>query len=200
MILLMPSVSSTVDEFSRLVLGFRYYKLALLGLSILLSYQFFTSWGGAGIVGGFENGGGLAAALVGGVLYAFGFTAPFAIGIFLSLDPGKNVPLLAIAGGFGALLADYFILKLVRTSFKDEFDRLGRTRPFQYASKKFAEYLPEKTRRFLLVGMAGFFIASPLPDEIGVSFLAGFTEIQEREFALVSFALNTAGILLLLLL
>jgi uncharacterized membrane protein YdjX (TVP38/TMEM64 family) len=46
--------------------------------------------------------------------------------------------------------------------------------------------------------MAGFFIASPLPDEIGVSLLAGFTRIEEKKFALVSFALNTLGIIVLL--
>jgi len=46
---------------------------------------------------------------------------------------------------------------------------------------------------------AGFVIASPLPDEIGVSLLAGTTKISTRTFAILSYFLNTAGIFIVLL-
>jgi len=45
----------------------------------------------------------------------------------------------------------------------------------------------------------GILIASPLPDEAGVIMLAGLTKIKSNVFAILSFSLNTAGILILLL-
>ena len=66
-------------------------------------------------------------------------------------------------------------------------------------SKRFSEYLPERLKEYVLIGMAGFFIAVSLSDELGVSLLAGLTHLKERTFAVMSFVLNTAGILVLLL-
>jgi hypothetical protein len=192
-----PLVSPVVKGFLRSVVGFKYAKLSLFALSIIAAYAYFTAYGGIALVQS-VRGLGVLTAFASGILYAFGFTSPFAVGVFVSLDPGNDFWFAAFAGGLGALFADYAILKFVRFSFRDEFERLKSTRPVRYANKEFERRLPEKIKQYALLAMAGFVIASPLPDEIGVSLLAGFTRIEEKKFALVSFALNTLGIIVLL--
>lgn len=54
--------------------------------------------------------------------------------------------------------------------------------------------MPPKAVLYLSTGVAGFIIASPLPDEIGVTLLAGVTKIETRVVAVVALTLNTVGI------
>ena len=184
------------NRFTRLVLGFKYLKLSLFAASVCLAYAFFSRWGGGVFVQNLADGAGLAMPFLAGVLYAFGFTSAFAAGAFVLMNHGKDFLLVALAGGLGAFSADYLILKFVRLSFKDEFNRLKASKAFRRARDEL--HLPRRLKQYFLLAMAGFFIASPLPDEIGVSLLAGFTDIDEKEFALVSFSLNTLGIMVLL--
>lgn len=58
--------------------------------------------------------------------------------------------------------------------------------------------MPPKIRYYFAVGVAGLVISSPLPDEIGVAILASIATIKERTFAVISFGLNTLGVLALL--
>lgn len=54
--------------------------------------------------------------------------------------------------------------------------------------------MPPEAVLYLSAGVAGFIIASPLPDEIGVTLLAGVTKIETRVVAVVALTLNTVGI------
>jgi uncharacterized membrane protein YdjX (TVP38/TMEM64 family) len=54
-------------------------------------------------------------------------------------------------------------------------------------------------RHYLVYAFAGLIIASPLPDELGVALLAGFTHIKPWKFAIISYVCNTLGILIMLL-
>jgi len=47
---------------------------------------------------------------------------------------------------------------------------------------------------------AGLFIASPLPDEAGVIILAGPTKLSTKALSVISFILNSLGILVILFL
>ena len=49
-----------------------------------------------------------------------------------------------------------------------------------------------------MYAFVGILIASPLPDEIGVIMLAGLTKINFKILAIISFILNTLGILIIL--
>ena len=50
-----------------------------------------------------------------------------------------------------------------------------------------------------MYAVAGLIIASPLPDEAGIILLAGLTKIKASILAPISLAMNTLGILILLL-
>lgn len=104
----------------------------------------------------------------------------------------------AIIGGFGALITDYLIFKFIRLTFDDEVDRLKSSNGFAVFRKMILEKMPSKIRHYLALGVAGLVISSPLPDEFGVAILASVASVKERVFSVISFGLNTLGILLLL--
>lgn len=131
-------------------------------------------------------------------MFAFGFGAPFGVALLATIADDVNIYFAAVFGGMGALLSDYILFKFIRVTFADEVERLRRSRPFGVMNGVFREYLPSKVVFYISAGIAGFVIASPLPDEIGVAILSCMTEVRERTFAVISFALNTIGILAIL--
>jgi len=173
-----------------------YPKLALLAISIVVAYYIFTipkfslfldSLDGMGYIGVF----------IAGLLFSFGFTTPFAIGLFATLNP-ENIPLASLIGGIGALISDIIIFRLIKLSFMDEFKRLQKTSPFKMLTHAVENNLAKKIRIYGLYVLAGFIIASPLPDEIAISMFAGITTIEVKRLALISFIMNTLGIMLIL--
>jgi uncharacterized membrane protein YdjX (TVP38/TMEM64 family) len=134
---------------------------------------------------------------IAGMLFAFGFTAPFSVGFFITLNP-SNVWIAGIIGGFGALVSDLIIFNTIKISFEDEFKRLRNSKSFVKIKGLIERNLNERIKVYLMYVFAGILIASPLPDEIGVTMLAGLTKISTRMLVTISFFLNTMGIVILL--
>lgn len=136
---------------------------------------------------------------IAGFFFSFGFTTPFAIGFFITLNP-DNLFITTILGGFGALLADLVIFRIIKFSFMDEFKRLEKTEPLKGTIKLAEKDLSTRVRHYILYFLAGIIIASPLPDELGVSMLAGLSHIKSSIFSIISFLMNSLGILIIILL
>ncbi len=83
----------------------------------------------------------------------------------------------------------------IRYSFKDEVKKMYREKLVMYINHKTPSFL----KRYLLPVVAGFIIASPLPDEIGVTMLAASKSISAKVFSVISYVLNTAGIFVILM-
>ena len=177
---------------------FPYPKLFALITCIILAYILFQS---SGITSWLEKINDLSylGVFVAGVLIAFGFTAPFAIALFLMMEP-SNIFLAAIIGGIGSTLTDVLILRWIRFSLLDEFHKIRKS----HIAKKIRQIVNNnvqiKVKHYLLYVFAGIVIASPLPDEIGVTMLAGLTVIKENKLVWISFVLHTLATLVLLLL
>jgi uncharacterized membrane protein YdjX (TVP38/TMEM64 family) len=62
------------------------------------------------------------------------------------------------------------------------------------------ERIPKRIQKLILWCFAALVIASPLPDELGVALVSGVTKIEQRSFAILCLAMNTLGILIILLL
>jgi hypothetical protein len=181
-----------VDQFRRFWVEFKYPKFVLLIFTFVLAYMLFSgselAWfreqvTALGYVGSF----------LAGVFYAYGFTAAPATGVFLLLAKHQNIWLAGILAGFGALLADLVIFKFIRSSFSDEIEHLANEPLTQY----FHSRMPNILKRYLIPVIGCALIASPLPDELGVTLLAVST-MSARVFAAFSYVLNTAGILIIL--
>ena len=130
-----------------------------------------------------------------GMLFAYGFTAAPATSIFLILSQHQNIYLACLIGGLGALISDLLIFKFIRVSFNDEIEKLSNEKIVLHLNN----HTPSIFKRLFLPVLAGFIIASPLPDEIGVSLAATIRTISTRLFSVMSYVLNTAGILIILI-
>ncbi|MEK6842496.1 MAG: hypothetical protein AABX84_01660 [Nanoarchaeota archaeon] len=174
---------------------FRYPKLTLLALSIAAAYflfsldvvrEFMNSLGVAGYVGVF----------IAGFLFSFGFTTPFAIGALITMQP-QNIFLYSLIGGFGGMLADLVIFGMIRFSFMDEFKKFIKIKSARKISS-LKPTLSKKIKYYLLYVFAGIVIASPFPDEVGVSMLAGLGHIKPTSLIFISFILHTLGVFVIL--
>ncbi len=179
----------------------KYPKLLLLVCSFVLAY-FLYHVGALDWLGQHLNGHGYVSVFLGGLLFSFGFTTAFGIAIFIEMAPHVNPVYAALIGGLGALLSDLCIFNLLRfATFHDEVHRLKSMRLFLWLrSMLHHESVSERMRKYLLWSFAGLVIASPLPDEFGVTLLSSVTELKERQFAVICFAFNMLGIFIILLL
>lgn len=189
--------SSSVQNIKDSYLFFRlkYPKFFILIAAIILAYKLFTNHTVLNYISGIGNFGYLGL-FIAGMFFSFGFSAPFAFGFFIVLHP-SNIFLASLIGGSGALVSDLLIFKFIRITFEDEFETLKRENLVKNTNKLIRRSFGLKTRNYLLYFIAGILIASPLPDEIGVTMLAGLTEIKQRTLGYISFTLNSLGILVI---
>ena len=140
------------------------------------------------------NGLGWWGALLLGFLYSYAFTSALSSAGWLMFDGSRNIFLLAIVGGFGALLADLIIFKFIRNYFDDEIKKLSREKAFIAIGR----IIPRPIRLIILPFLGALVISSPLPDELGVTLIAIEKKFPEKYFIALSFILNTLGILALI--
>jgi len=176
----------------------KYPKLLCLAVSCVAAYAVFQA-------GWFEflpqwlHGRGYISIFVAGLLFSLGFTAPFAVAIFIAMADTVNPFYAAPIAGAGAFIMDMTIFNLARFSLRDELLRLRGTRVLSWLHDLiFRDTLSEKIRLYLLWSIAGIVIASPLPDEVGVTLISGADNIDSRKFGAICWVLNTVGICLIL--
>ena len=173
----------------------KYPKLSLLALTFVIAYILFNGRTFLPLHDFLLSLGYLGSFLA-GLFFVYGFTAAPATAILLILAKEQNILLAGFIAGFGALAGDLILFKFIRSSFKDEFERLSKEKIVIYAKNK----TPQLFKRYLVPVLAGFIIASPLPDEIGISLLAASKAVSIKAFSIISYLLNTAGIFVILIL
>lgn len=165
-----------------------YFVVSILVVVVLMRFQFFHDsllWvASTGYIGAF----------IGGMLYVSTFTA--AIGILILLYLADSIPILplSLVAGVGGVVGDFVIFKLIRTSLKEELNSLYYKLGGMYISRLFTKKSP---LGWMLPIMGAVVIASPLPDEIGVSML-GISKLTSTNFLILSLFLNCVGICVLI--
>lgn len=163
--------------------------LSIVAVFVLAGTDTFQSWlnsiGGLGYLGAF----------IAGLLFVSTFTVTPAAFVLFNLADHLNPLLVALIAGTGAMLGDYLIFKYMRDKVFDELGGLfNRWRGHQFRrlfkTPFFAWMMP-------VIGAA--LIASPLPDEIGISML-GLSKLKKWQFLLLTFLLNSLGIFFVVLL
>lgn len=139
-------------------------------------------------------GSGYIGTFIAGIMFAYGFTAAPATAILLILGKTQNIYIAAALAGLGALLADLAIFRIVRHSFTDELEILSK----EWAVVEIASHAPKRIMQYVMPVLGCLIIASPLPDEIGVTMLAASRNISGKVFTAASFLLNTAGAFVIL--
>lgn len=171
----------------------KYPKLLLLIITFLFAYLIFKERTYVPFHD-FIISTGYTGTFLAGMFFAYGFTSAPATAILLILANDQNILFAGLIGGLGALIGDLLIFNLIRHSFSYELRKLSKEKIVKYIGNK----TPNFFKKYLTPVLAGFIIASPLPDEIGVSLLATSTTISIKVFLVISYLLNTLGILVIL--
>lgn len=195
---LLKRVSIGEIEKAYILFRYKYPKLIMLLLSIFTAYYLFSSQFITSKIQLLQSFSYLGIFFA-GILFSFGFSAPFALGLFITLQP-QNIFLASIIGAVGSVISDLVIFKFIQFSFADEFKRLNNEKPIKEISFMIKNNLGLKASTYLFYLFAGILLASPLPDEVGVAMLAGLTTIKPSFLGIISFITHAIGIFILLLL
>jgi hypothetical protein len=183
----------------------KHHNLILFGISLLIAYYILkykpiiSLLSGLGYLGYLE-------AFVLGMLFTYSLTVAPATAALYNLGEKFHPLFIASIGALGAIISDYLIFRFVRDKLMNEIKTLSEemntiTRPVSNL------IVPENIRiriwkrvshsriwRTLIPVIAGFIIASPLPDELGVA-MFGAVKYETKKFILYSYCLNFIGIL-----
>ncbi|MBI2591604.1 MAG: hypothetical protein HYW34_02920 [Candidatus Brennerbacteria bacterium] len=127
-----------------------------------------------------------------GVLFVSVFTAAPAIVALGEIAQSNSVIIVAIIGGLGALIGDLIIFRFVKDRVSEHFDYLIKISKLE----RLFPIFKLKLFRWSIPFIGALIIASPLPDEIGITIL-GLSKMKNSYFLLLSFILNSAGILII---
>jgi hypothetical protein len=171
---------------------YRYKNLALLLFSVILAFllsgfepfhSFILNLGELGFVGAF----------LAGILFVSTFTVATSILVLITLTEVLSPLEISFVAGLGAVVGDLTIFKFIRNDLLGEIrdiyariDTKGHLTKVLH-TKYFAWTLP-------VIGAA--LIASPFPDELGIS-LIGISKLKTYQFISLSFILNAVGIFLI---
>lgn len=157
--------------------------VSILGAVLLSRQEWFYRW--IMSLGSF----GFVSAFLAGILFSSSFTAAFSLVIFAVL--GRELPVLPVAllGGLGALAGDLVILRF----FRDEIIRDLEPIYDQLGGGHLRRLLHTKYFSWTLPVIGAAIIASPLPDEIGISLLS-MSHLPAWKFLIISFVMNSLGI------
>lgn len=175
-------------------LAYRYKNLAFLVLSLIFAFWLSGNDGFHNFLSGLD-GLGYFGAFVGGFLFVSTFTVATAGLVLLILAREMNPVALVLFAGTGALIADLLMFRFVKDGIEREVEALYE----HFGSRHLAHILHSPHFRWVMPVIGALLIASPLPDEIGVS-LMGISKMKTSHFALFSLVLNVVGILFLMIL
>jgi|SRR3989339_1033484 len=170
-----------------------YKNVTLLVVSLLVFFYFVETDFIQNIIKAIGEFGYLGAFIT-GIFFVSIFTAVPATAILFNLADILNPWEVAAFAGAGAVLGDYLIFRFLRDKVFDELHKIFNKMGGSILKKLF--YTPYFT--WLLPLLGAFIIASPLPDEAGISLL-GLSKIKNWQFIVLSFLLNAVGIFIVII-
>lgn len=169
--------------------SFKYKNLTLLGISFFIAYilynnesfhSFLLHLGGFGYFGAF----------IAGILFVSTFTAATGVLILLVLAEQLSIIELGVIAGLGAVVGDFIIFRFIQDDLVAEVEPIYK----QFGGGHITKVLHSRYFSWTLPVIGAILIASPLPDEIGISLL-GLSKMKTYQFLLISFCLNAIGIM-----
>ena len=165
----------------------------LVGLSILLAILLSRNESFHSFIlhlGMFEYVG----AFIAGILIVSTFTVSEGILILLILAERLNLVELGIVAGLGGVLGDLIIFRVVKDDLSADLVYLYK----RFGGHHLSHVLHSRYFHWTLPVIGALIIASPFPDEIGVS-LMGISKMSTLRFASVAFLLDFAEVIAIVL-
>lgn len=128
-----------------------------------------------------------------GIFFTSIFTTIPAIVALTELIRHDSIFMVAFFGAAGAVIGDLIIFKFVRDNLTDHLLELYKHEKMLHRS---LVLLRLKYFRWIIFMIGGLIIASPLPDELGISML-GFSKMKTSTFIPIAFFFNFLGIILI---
>jgi membrane protein YqaA with SNARE-associated domain len=125
-----------------------------------------------------------------GIFFVSIFTVAPASVILFYLAKNNDPFLTAVFAGMGAVVGDYLIFRFLKDKVFEELHPVFNKIKGSYFHRLF--HTPYFS--WLLPVIGATIIASPLPDEIGIT-LMGLSRVKGWQFIVITFILNTIGIL-----
>ncbi|MBI4173821.1 MAG: hypothetical protein HY519_03825 [Candidatus Aenigmarchaeota archaeon] len=165
----------------------RYHNIILLLISVVLAWSMVSSAEFAAQVASLGSMGYIGAFFA-GAMFSYGLTTPLSIAIVVLLAENLSPLALAAIAACGAVISDYIIFRFVRDGLSKEFGFL--VHDLHLHLPPFPK--PKWWKKFVPI-LAGFIIASPLPDELA-SALFGAVHFKTSKFLVYSYFFNLLGI------
>lgn len=127
---------------------------------------------------------------VAGMFFTSIFTTAPAIVTLGEITRSQGIIETSLWAALGAVVGDLVIFRFVRDRMADH---LMDILPHRRGVRRFTRLLKFRFFRYLTFFAGGLIIASPLPDELGISLL-GLSKMREVYFVPLSFAFNFLGI------
>jgi len=171
----------------------KYKNLTLVFLGIIIAiilsrietfHYFLLHLGSLGYIG----------ALIAGILFVNIFTVSTGVLILLILAESLSAIEIGLIAGVGAVIGDLLIFHLVRDNIANELEQIYNKIDHKHHIVKL---LHTKYFNWSLPVIGALIIASPLPDELGIT-LMGISQMKIYKFIIVSYLLNALGIFLVI--
>lgn len=128
-----------------------------------------------------------------GMAYAFTFTTAAAAFLFVELGETSGAFTAILFGGIGAMIGDLFFYWLLNNGVKKEVKAFFVAMVPIRRLKRMEQFTKRRIFAWTIPFLASLLIASPLPDELGIT-LFSLINFKPKYLAAVSFLLNTGGI------
>ncbi len=174
--------------------SWKYKNLTFLFISFVFAFflgryepfhEFLLSLGGFGYLGAF----------IAGMMFVSTFGFATGAVMLLVLAEKLNAFELALIAGAGGVLGDFMIFRFVKDKLIDEVKPIYDSLDHKHHLEKI---LHTKHFRWMLPVIGSAIIASPIPDELGVSLL-GIAKMKTWEFLMLAFVLDFASVFIILL-
>lgn len=178
---------------NQLILRYEYKHTTAAVLVLVLFIAFFDSAIVVAALGLLENMG-YAGGFIAGVLSASFITTAPAIVVLLALANDLDPFALAVVAGAGSMVGDWLILLFIRDRLSHELEPLFR----KLHLHEIVERLRYRYTMWILWLVGIVSLATPLPDEVGISIL-GISHFKSVYLLAISFLLNTIGVFALVM-
>lgn len=171
--------------------SWKYKNLTLFIISIVIAiilsryesfHAFLLNLGSLGYLGAF----------IAGILFVSTFTVATGAVILLILAETLSPIEIGLIAGLGAVAGDFIIFRFIKDNLAQELESIYNHID---GNHHFTKVLHSKYFSWTLPVVGAIIIASPFPDEIGVS-LMGISKMRTYQFLFISFVLNAIGIFL----
>ncbi len=136
---------------------------------------------------------GYIGAFIAGILFVSTFTVTTGALILTILADYLHPLEIASLAGIGAVVGDIIIFRLVKDGLASELKDMYKN---HLGGRHLSKLLHTKYFSWTLPVVGALLIASPLPDELGIS-LMGISKMKTYQFIILSFVLNSVGIFVL---